>query len=194
MDKKSLRKLYIEKRRLLSTENIDEQSSKIFHQFSKIALSNIRYIHLFYPIAGKGEVDVLKIASWIRHYQPQIRLVLSRIDLFTLSLVNILWQDKSELITNKWGITEPLQGIQIEPNKLDLIIVPLLAYDVKGNRVGYGKGFYDKFLAKCRTDVLKVGVSFFPPEPAIDDIDEHDVPLDCCITPFDIIHFGNVDL
>ena len=72
--------------------------------------------------------------------------------------------------------------------KLDVIFVPLLAYDEKGNRIGYGKGFYDRFLANCKPDTLFVGLSFFPPEKNIS-VEETDVPLHYCITPEKILSF-----
>jgi 5-formyltetrahydrofolate cyclo-ligase len=67
--------------------------------------------------------------------------------------------------------------------------VPLLAYDKHGNRVGYGKGFYDNFLSKCKPETIKIGLSFFPPEDKIDDVSENDVNLDFCVTPEGIISF-----
>jgi 5-formyltetrahydrofolate cyclo-ligase len=59
----------------------------------------------------------------------------------------------------------------------------LLAFDVKGNRVGYGKGYFDKYLKECREDCIKVGLSYYEPLDSIDDANEFDVPLDFCITP-----------
>jgi 5-formyltetrahydrofolate cyclo-ligase len=64
-----------------------------------------------------------------------------------------------------------------------MIIIPLLAFDEKGYRVGYGKGFYDRYLKECREDCLKIGLSYFEAVPSVDDAAEFDVPLDFCITP-----------
>ena len=69
----------------------------------------------------------------------------------------------------------------------DLVIVPLLAFDKKGYRVGYGKGFYDRFLQNSKT--LKIGLSFFAPTEEIIDVHLNDVRLDKCITPAGIIEF-----
>ena len=69
------------------------------------------------------------------------------------------------------------------PEELDLIFVPLLAYDKKGHRVGYGKGYYDRFLKECKDDCIKIGFSFFEPEDSIEGVNRHDVKLDYCITP-----------
>ena len=75
------------------------------------------------------------------------------------------------------------------PAEIDLVFVPLLAFDKKGFRVGYGKGFYDKWLAGCRPDCIKVGFSYFEPVESIDDRHEFDVPLNLCITPHNVYVF-----
>ena len=191
MDKQSLRKLNLEKRKSLSAEAVKALSESITLQFSSLALDGISFIHLFYPIPGKHEVDSLQIAGWLRRTHPHLKLVLSRSDLQNHSLHHILWEPGTELIQNKWGITEPVAGEEVKPEKLDMIIIPLLAYDVKGNRVGYGKGFYDRFLAECRKDALKVGLSFFGPEQEITGTDKHDIPLDLCLTPDTIWRFND---
>ena len=63
------------------------------------------------------------------------------------------------------------------------MFIPLLAFDVCGNRVGYGKGFYDDFLKNCSKDTVKIGLSFFEAETVIHDVELHDVRLDYCVTP-----------
>lgn len=84
---------------------------------------------------------------------------------------------------------EPLDGIEISPLKIDVVFIPLLAFDKKGNRIGYGKGFYDQFLSDCKADVIKIGLSFFEAEEAITDVYKDDVPLDYCVTPQQIYRF-----
>jgi 5-formyltetrahydrofolate cyclo-ligase len=85
--------------------------------------------------------------------------------------------------TNAFNIPEPVETATAEPQEIDLVIVPLLAFDEKGIRVGYGKGYYDRYLKDCREDCLKVGFSYFEAVERIEDADEFDVPLDFCITP-----------
>ena len=69
--------------------------------------------------------------------------------------------------------------------------MPLLAFDKQGHRVGYGKGFYDVFLNKCKPETIKIGLSFYEAEDAIDDVFENDVKLDYCITPKTIYTFSS---
>jgi 5-formyltetrahydrofolate cyclo-ligase len=95
----------------------------------------------------------------------------------------IICQADSIFEANEYNIPEPLDNEVAKPTLLDIVIVPVLAFDLEGNRVGYGKGFYDRYLKQCRKDCLKIGLSYFEPVDAIEDRDEFDVPLDLCITP-----------
>jgi len=90
---------------------------------------------------------------------------------------------------NHAGIGEPTTGELIYPEELDMVFVPMLAYDKKGFRVGYGKGFYDRYLQMCRRNVIKVGFSYFEPEEAIPEVNEFDIPLNLAITPQSIYEF-----
>jgi 5-formyltetrahydrofolate cyclo-ligase len=71
-----------------------------------------------------------------------------------------------------------------------VVFVPLLAYDKSGQRVGYGKGFYDTFLQQCKPNTVKIGLSFFAPEENIEDVSANDVALDYVVTPEGIVRFG----
>lgn len=189
MNKKDLRQLYLQKRKELPPEVAEALNLKIVDQFSKLSFNAIKVVHLFYPIAGKHEFNSLLIKQYMRNAHPQISLVLPKSNIENNTLTNILWEKDTVLAMNQWGITEPVDGTEIHSALIDMVIVPLLAYDVKGNRIGYGKGFYDRFLAECRPDIFKVGVSYFEPEPEFEDINPFDIPLDICITPKEILRF-----
>jgi 5-formyltetrahydrofolate cyclo-ligase len=98
-------------------------------------------------------------------------------------MINVLYDENTILTENNYGIWEPVNGEVIENKKIDMVICPLLSFDKRGYRVGYGKGFYDRFLNKCREDVVKIGLSYFEPEETIDDINEMDVSLNFAISP-----------
>lgn len=91
---------------------------------------------------------------------------------------------------NTFGILEPSSGETLQPDQFDLVFVPLVAVEQRGYRVGYGKGYYDRFLSACKKEVTTVGFSFFEPLPSIDDLEAHDVPLSFCITPFHTYAFS----
>ena len=99
------------------------------------------------------------------------------------------FDDEVELVHNAFGIAEPSAGKIVEPDEIDLVLVPLLAFDKHGYRVGYGKGYYDKFLSQCRKDVIKIGLSFFEPVDEIDDINQFDISLNYCVTPQQVYEF-----
>ena len=107
-------------------------------------------------------------------------------------MIHFLLTDSTRLKKSKWNIPEPVDGIEIAPNKLDVVFVPLLAFDGQGQRVGYGKGFYDRFLAQCRKDAIKIGLSLFEAEERISDFEESDIPLDFCVTPKKVYSFSEV--
>ena len=102
---------------------------------------------------------------------------------------NYILSEEVILEENEYGIPEPINGIQINSEIIDVVFVPLLAYDNKGNRVGYGKGFYDRFLENLGSKTIKIGLSFFPPELLITNIDEKDIKLDYCVSPEKIFNF-----
>jgi 5-formyltetrahydrofolate cyclo-ligase len=187
--KAELRKIYSEKRSLLKPAETELLSREICTRFTALSFGTIRYLHLFYPIPGKKEVDSLLIANWIRGNRPEISLVLSKSNPHDFSLTHLLWETQTPLTMNQWGITEPASGKEIDPEMLDVILIPLLAFDLAGNRVGYGKGFYDRFLTQCRTDALKIGLSFFEAEEEISYLHETDIRLDLCITPRTVYWF-----
>ena len=72
----------------------------------------------------------------------------------SVEMVHLLLQDNTSLRVSNYGVPEPVSGIEIPPSQIDVVFVPLLAFDELGNRVGYGKGYYDRFLTTCRGDTI----------------------------------------
>lgn len=179
----------MQKRRELTSPEIEAISADIVKQFALLDLTGIKFLHIFYPIAGKQEFNSLLLVDWLKAKHPAIQLVLPKVKPEYHELVNILWQSDTPLAMNSWGITEPENGIEIAATEIDMVIIPLLAYDKFGNRLGYGKGFYDRFLAGCKASVQKVGVSFFAPEEQFQETNAYDIPLDICVTPTKIWNF-----
>jgi 5-formyltetrahydrofolate cyclo-ligase len=79
-------------------------------------------------------------------------------------MTHFLLTDNTKIKKNEYNIPEPVDGLEVPAIKIDVVFIPLLAYDKKGNRVGYGKGFYDKFLAECKPETIKIGLSFLNPK------------------------------
>lgn len=190
-NKQEIRKAYLAKRLALSDDEVQALNAGLLEQCKLLALpDHTKYVHLFLPIAAKKEVDTYPLAAWLREQYPDIKLVLSRSYLATASMQHYLWDNATTLIHNSYGIPEPEGGQLISPKEIDVVFVPLLAFDKAGHRVGYGKGMYDTFLRQCREDVQKTGLSLFEPVPVlIEDVFEGDVPMDNIITPERIYTF-----
>ncbi len=162
---------------------ISSFNTGILNQLLQFDWKGMHYIHTFLPITGQNEPDMWSFITNIRVYCPDVHIVVSRSEQKDRSMKHFLLADNVVLEENAWGIVEPVDGETIAETQLDVVLVPLLVVDKTGNRIGYGKGFYDRFLAKCRPDCLKIGVSLFEPVEKIDDVDPLDVPLDIVITP-----------
>ena len=187
MLKKELRIKYKELRQKLSIEEIDEKSLVIANQLLKLDIWENTYFHLFLPIEEHKEINTEYVLNILQAKDKEI--VISRSDFETTSMLHFLLTDNTKIKKNEYNIPEPINGLSVPTDMIDVVFVPLLAYDKQGNRVGYGKGFYDKFLSKCKPNVVKIGLSFFEPEELIEDVFENDVKLDFCVNPNEIISF-----
>lgn len=181
MTKQELRKKYKELRTQLSSEDINKKSIAIANIVLKLPIWDAEFYHVFLTIEQLKEVETEPILSILSGKDKHI--VLSKTEFKTTSMKHFLLTDNTTIKTNSWNIPEPVNGIEIQPEKIDVVFVPLLAFDSKGNRVGYGKGFYDNFLRKCNPGTLKIGLSFFNAEAEILGITNNDVKLDFCVTP-----------
>lgn len=187
MNKKEARKKSKEERQKLSFEQVDEKSLAIANQLVQMDIWNKTYYHLFLPIEEQKEVNSEYILNILQAKDKEI--VISKSDFATTSMTHYLLTDNTKIKKNVYNIPEPINGLPVPSEMIDVVFVPLLAYDKLGNRVGYGKGFYDKFLSECKPDVIKIGLSFFEPEDLIDDVFENDVKLDFCVTSERVICF-----
>lgn len=190
MTKQELRKLYLQKRTALSEAEYAQLNFALYQNFfANIDLSFVRVLHTFLPIVSKKEVDTWLIIDRTRREFPNVLISIPKVNAQTGVFDSFYFEGLHQLSTNEWGIQEPKQGIPTESEKVDLVLIPLLAYDRKGHRVGYGKGFYDKFLATCKPDCKKIGLSLFEAEEKISSVSEYDIPMDQCITPNGVVTF-----
>ena len=188
MLKKDLRLHYTVLRKDVSPQKLLNSSLTIANKLLLLPIWNLSYYHIFLPIASKNEVDTSFILSILQGKDKDI--VLPKIE-GSNTLNHILLTDNTKLKANAWGVPEPLEGIEVPVKKIDVVFVPLLAFDNHGNRVGYGKGFYDNFLKDCKKDVIKVGLSLFASEETlISDVNENDITLNYCVTPEKIYSFS----
>ena len=184
MTKEELRKVYIQKRNALSDTQYRELNDALCQVFFKsIDLSIVKILHSFLAIKKNKEPDTTMIMNKIKDHHNTIRLSLPRVDNVNQTLESVFLEASTVLKTNSWGIPEPQGGSLTDPKQIDMVLVPMLIFDRAGHRVGYGKGFYDKFLATTSSDCKRVGICFFDPVDRIDDVQGFDKALDQCITP-----------
>ena len=181
MNKAALRKLYKQKRKDLSIFEFEKLQENIFQQVFELDFSSINTVHIFLTIERFREVNTNPIIDFLLLNNKLI--VVSVSNFSTNSLEHFLFDRSTKLKVSSYGIPEPVNGVAIDPKKIDLVFVPLLISDEKNYRVGYGKGFYDRFLAECRNDVKTIGLNFFKPIKEITDLNMYDVALDNVIFP-----------
>ena len=184
MTKAELRQLYLQKRRDLSTAAIVQASKQISDRFFKdVDLDAVTHLSTFIRIQKFNEIDTSAIYYRLWKDRPWIKTYAPKTNVETGDLDNLTLFPDTPFTENQWGVREPTSGDAIDPASLDMIIVPLLCTDASGHRVGYGKGIYDRFLAKCRPSCLKIGLNYFAPTESSIDAAGHDVRLDACVTP-----------
>lgn len=178
--KSIIRKQVLQKRLALSDDDFLVMNQLLLAQFKTLDFSDIKSIHVFLPIVKKREPDTFLIIDWLQENHPEIHIVVSRSNFEDHSMSHHPFS-KADLKENAYHIPEP-QTTTVFEGKIDMVLVPLLAFDEKGYRVGYGKGFYDRFLSEIETK--KVGVSLFEAQSdEISNVHEDDIRLDFCITP-----------
>ena len=189
MTKEALRQLYRQKRQEIHSHCKLQLDDLLLIQFQHLVFENIRVLMTYWPMANQAEPNTHLFSGYLRHMIPGLQITYPVADFSAYAMHATLIDEDTVYHTNVYGITEPADGTVIGKDQVDMVFVPMLICDEKGYRVGYGKGFYDRFLAGCREDVLKIGFSYFEPVKNIDDTQSFDVPLNYCITPETIYEF-----
>ena len=169
----------------MSSAEVEDLSKSIFKQFlGAFDMSKVKNVHIFLPIKQKNEVSTWDFIEYF--WKEGMSVFVPKMVQNEIKTIQL--KPDTPLKENGWGILEPEDDF-VEDIKYDIVITPLLYCDNQGNRVGYGKGFYDMFFSKTDRSALKVGVSFFPPAALISDVSEQDVPLDYLVTPTEVLSF-----
>ena len=187
-DKTFLRSHYKKKRFSLTKQEVDDLSQRVCKQLDKLNIWKLKHYHIFISILKYNELDTSYIINKLNSEQKII--IVPKIS--NNELVHIAINDETKFGLNEYGIKEPNDGNHFIIENLDIIFIPLLAFDIEGHRVGYGKGYYDRFLKLANNSTLKIGLSFFDPINKILDIDDNDVKLDYCVTPKQVHKFNNL--
>jgi 5-formyltetrahydrofolate cyclo-ligase len=181
MLKAEIRKTFKERRKFVAPFELN----RISEVCTKIVLErfdfNGKIVSIFLPIEKQKEINTYQLVEEIISRGGTIAL--SKSNFNDLSLIHYRYEKTSQLEVNNFGIPEPKFGDEIPEVMLDFVFVPLLAINNRGHRVGYGKGFYDKLLSKCKPNCVFIGLNIFDEFVVIDDINSQDIPLHYCITP-----------
>ena len=188
MKKKDIRNVYKQKRAALSDDQRRDFDQRIAEHFQKLSLPSIHYLHRYMPVADQQEVRIDLIIQYLKGLNPALQQIVPI--MIGDDMQSFIYNDNMTTQKNQWGIEEPVERVPADIQLIHCVLVPLLAFDIKGNRVGYGKGCYDRFLADCNKEVIKIGLSYFEPVDEIADTDKFDISLDYCITPERIYEFG----
>ena len=189
MLKNEARKLYKEKRMALSEKERVKLDDLLLIQFQSAELPFIESLLTYWPIEENNEPDTHLFTGFLKFRNPEMRTCYPVSDFSTGIMYAAITDIDTPFTKTELNIFEPQSNEFLPAADIDMVFVPLLAFDKNGFRIGYGKGFYDKWLAGTRPDCIKVGFSYFEPIETIEGLHEFDLPLDLCITPHNVYVF-----
>ena len=187
MKKSELRKKYKQLRKELTENQVEDFSLEIANKLLKLDIWSKTFFHIFLTIEEQKEINTDYILNILSGKDKNI--IISKSNFEDYSMTHYLLMDNTRIKKNKYNIPEPVDGIEIPSSQLEVVFIPLLAFDKTGQRIGYGKGFYDRFLANCKPETLKIGLSFFDVEDETFEASENDIKLDYCVTPNQVFQF-----
>jgi len=183
MLKEKLRKKYRNKRQSLSSTIISRNSSIITNKLDSYILKN-NYKNIMIFVSFRNEIythDLIK--KWLIERDKNIFVPYIENDIDQMKISQIKDFEKY-LERGVYNILEPTEKIKNnnEVYDLDIIVVPGLVFSKDGYRIGYGGGYYDKFLSKVSNEVKKVGIVYS--DFVVNDlpVDEYDLPVDLIMT------------
>ena len=183
MLKKEARQLYRQKRDALSASERVKLDDLLLIQFQAAELPFIYSLLSYWPIEENHEPNTHLFTEFLRFRNPELKIAYPVTDFESQLMIAVATDIDTPFEKKNLNIYEPRKGDIVPADEIDMVLVPLLAFDINGKRVGYGRGFYDKFLSSCRADCVKAGFSYFDPIDQLEDCNEFDIPLDLCITP-----------
>ena len=173
----------------LSEQERSKLDDLLLIQFQTAPIPFVSSLLSYWPIEENNEPDTHQHTGFLKFRNPELKVCYPVSDFHTGLMQAVITDIDTPFTKHELNIHEPDRGEPLEPMELDMVFVPLLAFDQEGYRVGYGKGFYDRYLSACADDCIKIGFSYFEPIDKIDDRDEFDIPLDICITPHNMYVF-----
>lgn len=189
MLKTEARQLYKEKRQAISSTEKIKLDDLLLIQFQTVQLPFITFLLSYWPMEQNKEPNTHLFTDYLEFKNPELIICYPKTDFRHHTIQSVQTNEDSRFRKNAYNLYEPEDGVVVNPPGIDMVFVPLVSFDKKGLRVGYGKGFYDRYLALCRKECLKIGFSYFEPLDEIEDASLFDVPLNLCVTPTTVYVF-----
>ncbi len=179
-----LRKQVLPARKILSSEIWESRNQQLLTKVvGFIKNHSAQVIHSFLPIERNKEVNTWPVLKELISLEKQI--VVSSTDLEKETMFHYYYHAELKFRLNRLKIPEPVNAKSADVKAIDMVLIPLLAADKRGNRIGYGKGYYDRLLRDL-PQVNKVGLTLGSLFDEFNFAEPHDIRLDYCITPFEI--------
>ena len=180
-EKQKLRRKLLARRRQLSREEVKSSSEKITNScIGLLSWADIKYVHIYLPIEKSNEINTWPLINYIWKNYPQIKIYAPKTNGYARL------KDDTQLKTGQLGNREP-DGKDVEVKNFDIIITPTLAFDRDGFRLGYGRGYYDRFLARQGySKSIGLAYSFCEVKPQLPR-ESHDKLLSHIVTENEII-------
>lgn len=181
--KQAFRKIYKAKRQTLGMREQHALLAAMYDYMAEIPVSSCQLAMSYKGIAQNHEVPTNIFEEWLTENWQASQFCYPKVEFGTRNMEafiddeDLVWEDAA------FQLRQPATGTIASPTAIDVVLVPLLSFDEQGYRLGYGKGYYDNYLARCRPDTVKIGLSWFPPENRLPEIDAFDIPLNYCVTP-----------
>ena len=179
------RQLFKKHRSELTDNEVKDLNKAIFINLLKTDLFKKTYYHIYLSNSLNNEVETDEVIKLL--FKKNKRVYVPKI--MGENLIHIEINKNTSYSENQFSVREPSSANTSDPKIFDVVFIPLLAYDKSGERVGYGGGYYDRFLLNTKKNVLKVGLSFYEPVEKILNVEEHDIKLDYVITPKIVYNF-----
>ena len=188
MNKSQLRQQALLQRQALTTEEIKTLGGKAIEKLiAQITWKDLSIVHVYLACPRRKEIDTWPLLTYLWAAHPHIITLTNRLVSTTLKPhmeCHVIHQN-TLLTPNAFGILEPLaETPTLDPARIDLMIIPLLACDLQGNRLGYGKGYYDQLLSRCAPHLQRIGINYVAPWQESIPHEDHDIRIQRLVTPF----------
>jgi 5-formyltetrahydrofolate cyclo-ligase len=193
MKKSDIREKALAERKSWTQQDFELKNVQLLNQIIEFLNPLPRNLMLmsFHSMEQHREIMTAKLHELLIHEPFYHQLIFPKVEKNMSQLIPYLTDKKSIFVRSDWGILEPTNdtSVQLNPKDINLIFIPLLAIDTQGHRVGYGKGFYDRFLANTKPELIKIGLCLEEPIEPIEDLNSFDIAMDFAITPKSVYRF-----